>query len=925
MKAILISLFLPFLLLQIGVDINGEPSKETGFKNEFILSDLTLREVNCVIVREILDGLPFYETVKSGFLDYFRKRPERNLKSFRKIMIGILKRIVYQQENDLNPSQTERFQVALLMENLRKKKEKYAKMTTDVDAKKFHYETERSKALLDELTEQKDRLREFNEKIRQKELKIKQNVTDLNDLQIQLEMEPDYVGQFEDYHKFQEMHDKIIIADENSQEKEKFIDFLKNKLKDEDSVEDFKYLVRLKNQHRKIIDLKNWVNLMEDIPTQMKNELIQGNVVGLPSQSETNSDMQSLTQICKFLEDNIKSETEKIQSKIKTKIKETVNNIKKNENYSTYIKTIKKVNTSKLEITKLKIQRTEIKNKIQKIQNEQGNLEMSSLSDFTLAHDSQLKVETKLQLIRSHFNPELFSSVNLPHQSQSSNVESITHRYAGVLQNEDFLFQVLNYYEEKLALIQQINEFEEQIDVYLGKLFASLQVLPNNFRCFSTSYLSYLFFTLVKINAVVKETHFLQSFLDNTLYMQAKEFIVFNYSLLADEEFMNKQFGMDDFNLQLPHKLNIDRELIKSVYVDNWCLLVNIYKEFTEFGVQTEDGNIRRVGIGRRIVGILKISMSVILGTAKDVGVGEAIGKLITMLIKAVPVIGNIMFLETFLNNVCGYIVEFIIGLVMKYAENKVARAKNIWEKFKEVFQKLRHPSIFDLEYHQYIQRDLDIHGVLSQNERFKLKFESHKIERVYLDLIEKEKTMFEKYFDKITLFDKTNKTLHVPSLKYPEILEDVLNLANRPNYLHDKMEEILKKKIIVIEANMKDGIEPDQYNLDDISGVSSNYSETRPLIRSNRRRRIRGYSESIDVVSVTSESMFSDPHDRKQNKLPENRFQGQFNKSVNSMPNEGTNLPRRKKLITKSTKSHYSTVSASSTSNNERKLEVGI
>ena len=93
----------------------------------------------------------------------------------------------------------------------------------------------------------------------------------------------------------------------------------------------------------------------------------------------------------------------------------------------------------------------------------------------------------------------------------------------------------------------------------------------------------------------------------------------------------------------------------------NFSFLATAYKEFTEFGIQSESKKVKRIGIGRRMVNVFKTSIAQIFALDKEVTLSEAIDLLIEEIFKIVPFIGNLPFISTILSTILGKIAEYLI------------------------------------------------------------------------------------------------------------------------------------------------------------------------------------------------------------------------------------------------------------------------
>ena len=154
-----------------------------------------------------------------------------------------------------------------------------------------------------------------------------------------------------------------------------------------------------------------------------------------------------------------------------------------------------------------------------------------------------------------------------------------------------------NRLQTKLKLMEDISQIELFIDETLGKFFGQVQSLENEKRCFSTSQASSIVFTLVKMNSIIYEKNFLDSFLNTLSFNIAKEFMVFNYAIFTDQGYVANIINNDDYIEGLQHYREERRKETIINYISNWSLVVNDFKDTTEYSTKKDTvSRFRRFG-----------------------------------------------------------------------------------------------------------------------------------------------------------------------------------------------------------------------------------------------------------------------------------------------------------------------------------------
>ena len=176
------------------------------------------------------------------------------------------------------------------------------------------------------------------------------------------------------------------------------------------------------------------------------------------------------------------------------------------------------------------------------------------------------------------------------------------------------------------------------------------------------------------------------------------------------------------------------------VYSKNWSFLVNSYKEFTEFGIGNEDQEVKKVGIGQRMMVIFKSSIMKFLNFTKDVSLAEGISLLITQIMRMIPFIGNIPFLANILGTIFAYIAEYILSFIFQVSQNPEELVNEFLLKFKRVYRVFKKRPSISLDYKEELKDDRPNPGTLSTDEKATLKIEVTSIENTYLESLEVKK-----------------------------------------------------------------------------------------------------------------------------------------------------------------------------------------
>ena len=321
-----------------------------------------------------------------------------------------------------------------------------------------------------------------------------------------------------------------------------------------------------------------------------------------------------------------------------------------------------------------------------------------------------------------------------------------------------------NRLQRKLKLMEDISQIELFIDETLGKIFGQVQSLENEKRCFSTSQASSIVFTLVKMNSIIYEKNFLNTFLNTLSFNIAKEFMVFNYAIFTDQRYVANIINNDDYIEGIQHYREERRKETIINYISNWSLVVNDFKDTTEYSTKKDTvSRLRRFGsLFRR--GLTWIWKKV-LGFKMDTLDNFFFSIFFRSLFASLPTARIFSNLNDFITEIVGHWFGIIFEVIK---QNKKSAKKIIWEKTKSNFLKIWNRNEFDLDYTKYLNTD----SPNNFGEKPETKVKANKLEEAY-----KEATRDFEDPDKLTnhiyLFNEKSKNLEIYNADSPWVFKD--------------------------------------------------------------------------------------------------------------------------------------------------------
>lgn len=766
-----LNLVLIFLLGHAtGVLLNGDPFRIPDNQSIRLL-EFTTAETNCLIIRDIMEALPAYVSLKKGIKDFFKRAPLQNMKSFREIAMNVFQKIDYSDEEN-------RLQIAKRITELTNLKQQYRnKFRTDIDME-FGREVEKQSQLELKIESIDQQIQATNKEIKadfDEQIKSLNQMVEFVKESIEDQNENSLKSQIHKYKVFENLLNRSNLFFRDADETAKFTEFIENNFDDLDKLKnEVENLVVKNKEQKRLKNLLQGLNFYGEI-IEYKEEA-DGNFdyIELLSTSEVEKDYKSIQTFSDDARKSIENSVKKIQSKIKGKMKGIRKEFKKRKQYQKYIKSIKTLRKFRATHKQKYGQLESLQEARQKLANKSRNLDMSDDVSFTIAQDSIDHLEDKIMLLEK--NAEIFSTEGTEDLSPKfqTKIVDVMEKYKNKYEEMRALAgQKMGRMQTKLRLVHEIEEHEQFLDKELGRVFAEVQMMDGGIRCFTKAQLSYIFFTMVKMNAIIKEADFLEAFLGKLPYVEAKDFIIHNYELFTTEEFVLGQIDKGDLKKVVDEYRAQEQKNVINTYINNWSFLVSTFKDYTEFGTKSQGQRAFKTGIGRRLAQIIINSVKRTLKFGKDTSYNEYYSDFAKELLGMIPFIGNVPFLTSMLTTILTYLTDFVIDQILKYSKETGAAINSFVRKVWPVFKFRAHSEIYDLNYAKYLNHGEYVHEDGEQNPEAKIKLRITDVETVYSKQIRNsEKNGYE-----VFLFDKDTHSVKTSKLGLPAIQNVVKNL----------------------------------------------------------------------------------------------------------------------------------------------------
>ena len=767
MKIILLSSILIIIYPTIEILLDGRESTLNPLEDEFVINKLSYQQKNCLMIRNIFAGLPTYAPVDSGFFSSFKKPVSGQNKSFREIALRII------EQYDFDPAdEDDRAGIQSHIQELRATKKEYFdrfQNGTALNLEKEIYETEKYSAKLSNLTAYLKELNTKNEQL------ISQFEMKLGELKSLVSQEDGEMGQIKSC--FKEI--QFLNGVSSNLSMVAFDVTILNQVKDQlqtsefiDSI-DSKFLQKLDQNFKRgqeqmaLKDLKQAVKMVAEMK---KHESANSNV------KQETKHFEKIEKKLGKLEKQIEKDNKDISNFLNKKVQQATQKIKKNSVYKKYATMVGETLKLNQILTKSKQQYRVVKQEFKEYSSKKQQVEIKVEGSFTISKSTKEALKTNIDFLENksqiYFEEDL-ESKNL--FSDDKEFLKLFNMYKQTYQNQQEKVQEqLEMMKEKQRLILIINEKEQIVDQVLGKMFGRTQIFGDSVKCFTRARLSYIFFSLVKINVIIKEKHFLRSYLQELDYLIAKDFIVYNYQIFSQNSFIETQNKMDDFNYGLAQKMEKDRENLFENYIKNWAFFMMAYKEFTIFGTGDQNHDARQMRLGRRFMTVVGLSFKKIVLILKKTSVSLLMVEIWGEIIGMIPFIGSIPFLKDVLKTILAYMITLVIGIVMEQFKDKsFEQLPKVSQGFQKIFAALKKKPLYQLNYREYINEDQD----LPEDAPTKATIDEdiRKLDHLYFDNMVKTEAN-DKNLNKNRIYDPRNNTLDIARIKNQIIFQDVQN-----------------------------------------------------------------------------------------------------------------------------------------------------
>ena len=772
-----------------------------------------------------MDALPSFQTIQTGMLDYFSSRPQRMMKSFREIAMTIFKNINYEDEEF-------RLNIKINLEKLEMMKNIYHQKYMSEVTMNFNSEERQQKQLADTLNKLlaefnglKKEIFSFNQIFIGKFQEVEQFVSEALE-----DFKENSVGYLlNQYNRLEELKNEAPFFYHDTEKTLTFINFFEKSLGNKKILEIIDILINTSRELSQLKNLKNAILYYEEISINYDQEKNEDNLGQFFIKSKDIS--ANLKVVDTLLNENvnkINSNISQLQKKIDEEITQLKKKLTKVPDYSKYVKNIQFLKAGILKKKELKIKYENVMNKRENLILKYGNLEMKDETHFTFAKDTIDNLDKKIYIL--DHNSEL-----LDDDFQFDKNKNFLKMAGPIITKYKTEYDRLKHYNkkkrdllsERLEYAKEITEKEEFLDQALGLIFAQIQTIEGDFKCFTKAQLSYIIFTMVKTNMIIHEEVFLESFFQNIPYILSKESIIFNYNRFTTESFILDEINIDDFIMGLETYKKSNQQKVISTYIKNWTFLINLYKEYTEFGTETENTKLRKIKIGHRLGKILGVTGKDLFILTKETAYNKYFGRFAKELLSMIPFLGNVPFLTSILTAILCLLVDFIIELIKKFAKYPVLAIQCFFKKIVPVFKSLFNSEMYDLNYLNYLGYDEEMDNN-SKSKTAKITIDIEQVDTVYIKAIENEHQL-NNIWDRLHLFDKKFKSISKEKIIKKKIRFDFEQLKEK-NLLSEKTESIFFQELKKINdtLELKEQLLRQQSSFSEISSNSAKSQEFR-------------------------------------------------------------------------------------------------
>lgn len=724
--------------------INGDVQQQLG--NLFVQMGLEKdRKKNCVFFQEMMKAMPSQEKTWTRRLnDFFTFTKVNSLKSYRTLAIEML--------SGAEVSPNDRGRITELIQKYRVTKKVYydefmygwaADRGAEVDQReKLRQEAEELRLALDEQTEQTEELAD----------QFGESRTKLQTLSEQLA-----AGNFKKWQGEKLDFKKMIEEVESSLEDINFESF-RSKFSQSSTV--YGFITEFAEAHEQLVKWKQIQGVLEEhfvIKTSHEyNDLYHMQTV----QQDRIFVQSKCKEFVKYLESKTEEKRNALLKYFRNYVQSLQEMVSKDQTFVEYSKLI-------LSASRVKRQwnEAEEKTRLDRLSFEEINFRLQKTDmqdDFDYVFPSSLVIDLQqkkkeLEMTVTGINGDLsFLDTGDTTCYLELNEQSQMNQFFGV---ESPDMQVtLQRADRQLELAMQIDQLEGDIDAELGFLIARAQRVTKDKQCFSLPHISYFIFTMIKTNVVVNEVRFFEGFFNNSSQRFSKEFVVFNYMLFTNEEFVDDlltQYAEQDSrpsqiishsiqNKEGPMEGNMLEDPLVKDYVSNYTLMMGFYRDTTEFSRSVNHGGQNSSHLAMRIVAQVMTIVSGKITQLQEDKIEGLVDLIMTAVTIAMPFILLIPFGKKIMKSLLTFVINALIKLMGTFLSSAASFFNRKYGQRVVEQQKKQLALDFQFDFEKEIKK-VNLVGVKKVDASFDQKLDMKALEKKYLDILNDESNVFNK------------------------------------------------------------------------------------------------------------------------------------------------------------------------------------
>jgi hypothetical protein len=247
----------------------------------------------------------------------------------------------------------------------------------------------------------------------------------------------------------------------------------------------------------------------------------------------------------------------------------------------------------------------EYHNQFLKISSIQQNIQPDNLGDFTLSPDSIDEIDAQIQNLES----DRFKGFHLNNLKESPglsvhSIKTIMLPYEMFFEkNKDKVQKKIFQLKLKLDLVRGLVSLERIIDRLMGHVFADIQQIDGKYQCFVKTDMSHYMFQVMKLNVVIDEQVFMESFYSNLKSDQyIREMVYLNYSTITSDDYLQdlirKNSAQKIFLAEDKQKL-VTKNLYQK-HIEHYSLVLNMFKDYMEFRIGKDKTEVNSFGFMKK-------------------------------------------------------------------------------------------------------------------------------------------------------------------------------------------------------------------------------------------------------------------------------------------------------------------------------------